>query len=226
MALINDDISYTGLVEKYIGSAYDKVALVADNLDAILAIGGGGTGDHSVLLNRDLADAHAQAAITNLVTDLAALVAADLALQTAYDNLVVTHSNHTDNTDIHFADVPVNGVEYVRLDKAWVVAAAHNHDLAYDPLGAGQAAADVVQGNLDTHEAVFVAHHHNLLYDALGAAAAVQASVDNLAVTVNSNLTSLNAHIAEAAKHTPIYSGIALPAPGGYNEGDVFLVTP
>jgi len=226
MALINDDISYTGLVEKYIGSAYDKVALVADNLDAILAVGAGGAGDHDGLLNTDLADSHPQAAITSLVTDLAALVAADVALQLAYDNLVVTQANHTDNTEIHFLDVPVNGVEYVRIDKTWAVAAAHNHDTQYDPIGAGQAAADVVQGNLDAHEALFLAHHHDLLYDALGAAATVQANVDNLAVTVNSNLTTLNGHMAEAAKHTPIYSGTVLPAPGGYNEGDVFLVTP
>ncbi len=35
---MNDDRSYSGLVEKYIGTAYDKVAKVADNLDELLNV--------------------------------------------------------------------------------------------------------------------------------------------------------------------------------------------
>jgi len=35
---VNSAISYTGLVQKYIGTAYDKVALVADNMEALLAL--------------------------------------------------------------------------------------------------------------------------------------------------------------------------------------------
>jgi len=35
MSLVNSNISYTGLVEKYIGSAYDTVKYVADNLEGL-----------------------------------------------------------------------------------------------------------------------------------------------------------------------------------------------
>jgi len=40
MALTNSNISYTGLVEKYIGSAYDKMSEIHDNLREILLIAG------------------------------------------------------------------------------------------------------------------------------------------------------------------------------------------
>lgn len=39
MGLINSDQSYSGLVEKYIGTAYDNVKIVADNIDAVISIG-------------------------------------------------------------------------------------------------------------------------------------------------------------------------------------------
>jgi len=35
---INSNQSYTGLVQKYIGSAYDKMALISDNLEALLKL--------------------------------------------------------------------------------------------------------------------------------------------------------------------------------------------
>ena len=38
MALTNSNISYTGLVEKYVGTAYDKMAIISDNIDALLHI--------------------------------------------------------------------------------------------------------------------------------------------------------------------------------------------
>jgi len=38
MGLTNSNISYTGLVEKYVGSAYDKMVLISDNIDALLHI--------------------------------------------------------------------------------------------------------------------------------------------------------------------------------------------
>lgn len=225
MALINDDISYTGLVEKYIGSAYDKIAYVSDNLQLILDALAISEGSHTGLSDTDAVDSHPQAAITNLVADLADLVAQDLALITAYDNLVVTMTNHSSDANVHFPDVPVNGTEYVRKDQTWVTPAPHNHDLDYDPLGAGQAAADIVQGNLDTQIATFNAHNHDGQYDALGAAQSVLDSLNALAITVGANTTSLDTHIADVPKHTAVYSGTVLPAPAGYNEGDVFIVT-
>lgn len=39
MGIKNCDASYTGLVQKYIGTAYDHVKLVAENMDAILNVG-------------------------------------------------------------------------------------------------------------------------------------------------------------------------------------------
>ncbi|RKZ67287.1 MAG: hypothetical protein DRQ44_05825, partial [Gammaproteobacteria bacterium] len=34
----NSNISYTGLVEKYVGTAYDKMALISDNMDELLKL--------------------------------------------------------------------------------------------------------------------------------------------------------------------------------------------
>ena len=38
MGIVNSNQSYSGLVQKYIGTAYDKMALLADNLDALILI--------------------------------------------------------------------------------------------------------------------------------------------------------------------------------------------
>ena len=38
MGLTNSNISYTGLVEKYIGTAYDKMVLISDNMSEMLTI--------------------------------------------------------------------------------------------------------------------------------------------------------------------------------------------
>ena len=39
MSITNSNVSYSGLVEKYIGTAYDTVKLVADNMEHVIAIG-------------------------------------------------------------------------------------------------------------------------------------------------------------------------------------------
>ncbi len=36
--IVNSNVSYSGLVEKYIGTAYDTVKFVADNMKSILSI--------------------------------------------------------------------------------------------------------------------------------------------------------------------------------------------
>lgn len=38
MAIVNSNVAYTGLVEKYVGTAYDKMALLSDNIEALLLI--------------------------------------------------------------------------------------------------------------------------------------------------------------------------------------------
>ena len=38
MTMKNSNVSYTGLVQKYIGSAYDNVKFVADNMDAVIEV--------------------------------------------------------------------------------------------------------------------------------------------------------------------------------------------
>jgi len=38
--IVNSNISYSGLVEKYIGSAYDTVKIVSDNIDAVIKVAG------------------------------------------------------------------------------------------------------------------------------------------------------------------------------------------
>ena len=39
MAIKNSNVSYSGLVEKYIGTAYDTVKVVADNIEHVVAVG-------------------------------------------------------------------------------------------------------------------------------------------------------------------------------------------
>jgi len=36
---VNSNVSYSGIVEKYIGTAYDTVAIVANNIDVVLSVG-------------------------------------------------------------------------------------------------------------------------------------------------------------------------------------------
>ncbi len=36
MGIINSCVSQSGLVEKYVGTAYDTVKIVADNIEAII----------------------------------------------------------------------------------------------------------------------------------------------------------------------------------------------
>lgn len=67
---MNDDRSYSGLVEKYIGTAYDKVALVADNIEAILHAADHILTHHNILYDRHDADCHPMEAITGLVQEL------------------------------------------------------------------------------------------------------------------------------------------------------------
>ncbi len=43
---VNSGISYTGLVEKYIGTAYDKMTVLYDNLEALLHLGSVTTSDN------------------------------------------------------------------------------------------------------------------------------------------------------------------------------------
>lgn len=102
--LINSNQSVTGLVEKYIGSAYDKVQLVADNMHTI---------ENIVALFRDKAGS--VSAIEQLIPHLGAL---DVLLQNIDAVLALKGVSHAVNhtyAELHAAGAAnnVNGTECV-----------------------------------------------------------------------------------------------------------------
>ena len=215
------------LVDKFIGTAYDKVAYVADHLDEILAALATSESDHSGLINLGNPDQHPQAAIIGLVTELAQHA-------TEMDGLLTMLETHESLTTIHFVDTSLDdGVEYVRKNRAWVIptfVVPHDHDTLYDAIGAAAA----VQANLDAHD-------HDSQYDPLGASDAVQTDVDALEARYNAHEIATNPHSITPAgigaspdshNHDDRYeilgminSGSSLPSASGFPEGAYFVVT-
>ena len=107
MAIINSNAAYCGLVTKYIGSAYDVVKLVANDIEAVKAVAaviesGELISEHDQLGGRESVNALPIAAITNLQTELD-----DRYSKAAADANLLMHSQNTTNPHLTKAlDVP------------------------------------------------------------------------------------------------------------------------
>lgn len=202
-------------IDEYISTSYDKVATVADNIDAILNALATSENDHSGLINLDTPNQHPQAAVTGLVDALAVHTSQITALENEDIDLAALLQQHTDLVTQHFEDVPAaDGLLYFRSDRAWVEfdPADHNHDALYSAITHNHDADyAAITHNHDADYAALV-HNHDLDYDALGAAATVQSNLDS------------HDHDGVYAPLGSISTGTTLPSPAGYAEGSIFLV--
>lgn len=182
-------------IDEYTSTAYDKVATVADNIDAILNALATSENDHSGLINLDTPNQHPQAAITGLVEALAVHTFQITSLENEDIDLAALLQQHADLVTKHFEDVPEDDdISYLRKNREWVAfdITEHTHDADY-------AAIDHDHGTkyaplVHTHDYAATDHTHDYNYDA-----------DYLGIDM-------------------LDTGTTLPDPAGYPEGAVFMV--
>ncbi|RLD77680.1 MAG: hypothetical protein DRJ15_13080, partial [Bacteroidetes bacterium] len=121
---INSDRSYTGLVEKYIGTAYDNVKLVADNIDAVIKVATIDFDDLSAVA--DIADeVGIVAGIADAVVDVSTNMADVTNVSTNMDDVNIVASNIT------FIETCASNIEEIKN-------ASSNAQLAADNAGYAQ----------------------------------------------------------------------------------------
>ena len=84
MDTLNSQRAVTGLVEKYIGTAYDKVKIVADNIDDVIALGSI-DGIEDIMDNINAAEGYANAAAQSATEAAASALEADTTVQAFND---------------------------------------------------------------------------------------------------------------------------------------------